>query len=388
MKKPAKRKPPRSAQKSRASTAKKRVGQRGRATHAGRVAKPAERLAKPAKLKRKPVVIDFHAHINVPEVAEYAAPHSVSRAANRVPEHRFVTDEHRKLAQDWTARIRARMDSYDMRVKDMDEAGVDIQVLTLSLISHHTYWAGADEETSAKMERLANDRMAEVIHEYPGRFVGLGGVPLHSLQFAVNELERCMGELGFKGVQVSSMAGDMELGDERLRPFWKRAEELGAAIYLHPAGVFDVRYAPHQLWNSIGQPLEEAMAMASLMYEGILDDFPKLKICVAHGGGFSPYYAGRLDRNYYDKPYLRRRMTGSPSEYLRNSFYYDTCVYNPEMLDTLIDKVGPSRIVLGSDYPVGEEDPVGFVMNSKKLSAKEKEDVLQNNAANMLGMSI
>ena len=380
MKKPAKRKPARaSASKSRA--AKKRAPARRKA--AKRAAR--RRAAAP---KRKPIVIDFHAHITVPEVQDYAAPHSVSRAANRVPEHAFVTDEHRRLAKEWTDNIRARMDSYDRRIKDMDEAGVDIQVLTLSLISHHTYWAGADEEKSAEMERLANDRMAEIIHKYPGRFVGLGGVPLHSLQFAVNELERCMGELGFKGVQVSSMAGDMELGDTRLRPFWKRAEELGAAIYLHPAGVFDVRYAPHQLWNSIGQPLEEAMAMASLMYEGILDDFPKLKICVAHGGGFSPYYAGRLDRNYYDKPYLRRRMTGSPSEYLKRSFFYDTCVYNPEMLDTLVDKVGSSRIVLGSDYPVGEEDPVGFVMNNKKISTKEKEDILQNNAARMLGLSI
>jgi aminocarboxymuconate-semialdehyde decarboxylase len=380
MKKPAKRKPARaSASKSRA--AKKPAPARRKA------AKPAARR-RAAAPKRKPVVIDFHAHITVPEVQDYAAPHSVSRAATRVPEHAFVTDEHRRLAKEWTDNIRARMDSYDRRIKDMDEAGVDIQVLTLSLISHHTYWAGADEEKSAEMERLANDRMAEIIHKYPGRFVGLGGVPLHSLQFAVNELERCMGELGFKGVQVSSMAGDMELGDTRLRPFWKRAEELGAAIYLHPAGVFDVRYAPHQLWNSIGQPLEEAMAMASLMYEGILDDFPKLKICVAHGGGFSPYYAGRLDRNYYDKPYLRRRMTGSPSEYLKRSFFYDTCVYNPEMLDTLVDKVGSSRIVLGSDYPVGEEDPVGFVMNNKKISTKEKEDILQNNAARMLGLSI
>jgi aminocarboxymuconate-semialdehyde decarboxylase len=374
MKKPARRNPARTTSKKRAPARRAKVAKKA--------------TARRAAPRRKPIVIDFHAHITVPEVAAYAAPHSVSRAANRVPEHRFVTDEHRRLAKEWTDNIRARMDSYDRRVKDMDEAGVDIQVLTLSLISHHTYWAGADEEMSAKMERLANDRMAEIIHKYPGRFVGLGGVPLHSLQFAVNELERCMGELGFRGVQVSSMAGDMELGDERLRPFWKRCEELDATIYLHPAGVFDVRYAPHQLWNSIGQPLEEAMAMASLMYEGILDDFPKLKICVAHGGGFSPYYAGRLDRNYYDKPYLRRAMTGAPSEYLKNSFYYDTCVYNPEMLDTLLDKVGHSRIVLGSDYPVGEEDPVGFVLNSKKIGNKEKEDILQNNAADMLGLAI
>ncbi len=337
---------------------------------------------------KKPIVIDVHAHIAVPEVAEYAAPHSVSRAPRRLPEHAAKTDEHRRLEAEWIANVRARTSDYDRRIRDMDEQGVDIQVLSLMLISHHTYWAGADEEASHRMERLANDRMAEVIAKYPGRFVGLGGVPLHSLQLAINELERCMGELGFKGVQVSSQAGDMELGDARLRPFWRRCEELGAVVYLHPAGVFDLRYQPHQLWNSIGQPLEEAMAMASLMYEGVLDAFPKLKICVAHGGGFSPYYAGRLDRNYYDKPYLQGSMTGSPSEYLKRSFWYDTCVYNPEMLDTLIDKVGPGRIVLGSDYPVGEDDPVGFVTASNKIGEQEKADILGNNLAKLLGLSI
>ncbi len=354
--------------------------------------KAAARKAAPKRAPRgpakKPTVIDVHAHIGVPEIAAYAAPHSVSRAGSRVPDHPGKTEEHRRQEREWIARVRQRTEDYDLRIRDMDAAGVDIQVLTLTIISHHTYWAGADEETSYRLERLGNDRMAEVIAKYPGRFIGFGGVPLHSLQLAINELERCMGELGFKGVQVSSQAGDMELGDARLRPFWRRCEELGTVVYLHPAGVFDLRYQPHQLWNSIGQPLEEAMAMASLMYEGVLDAFPNLKICVAHGGGFSPYYAGRLDRNYYDKPYLRVSMTGSPSEYLKRSFYYDTCVYNPEVLDTLIDKVGVERIVLGSDYPVGEDDPVGFVMASKKIGRQEKADILGNNLARLMGLSI
>ena len=379
---------PRRATKAKGPAAKAPARKASAKKASNRKAPARKAPAKRAKLPTRPIVIDVHAHIGVPEVHAYAAQHSVSRAAGRAPEHPDKTDEHRRLEREWIGRVRAREADYDLRIRDMDEQGVDIQVLTLSLISHHTYWAGADEETSHRMERIANDQMAEVIAKYPGRFIGLGGVPLHSLQLAINELERCMGELGFKGVQVSSQAGDMELGDPRLRPFWRRCEELGAVVYLHPAGVFDTRYQPHQLWNSIGQPLEEAMAMASLMYEGVLDAFPKLKICVAHGGGYSPYYAGRLDRNYYDKPYLRVKMTGAPSEYLKRSFYYDTCVYNQEVLDTLIDKVGPARIVLGSDYPVGEDDPVGFVMASKKIGKAEKADILGNNLAKLLGLSL
>ena len=383
MKRPAKKKPVRTAP-ARRSPAKARTASRRTAP---RKSAAAKRRA-PRGPARKPIVIDFHAHIGVPEVAAYAAPHSVSRAGGRTPVDPRMTEAAKRIEADWIGKVRERTANYDRRIRDMDEAGVDIQVLTLSLISHHTYWAGADEETSYKMERLANDRMAEVIAKYPGRFVGLGGVPLSSPQLCINELERCMGELGFRGVQVSSMAGDMELGDPKLRPFWKRCEELDAAVYLHPAGVWDQRYQKHQLWNSIGQPLEEAMAMSSLIHEGVLDEFPKLKICVAHGGGYLPYYAGRSDRNYHDKPFLRLSMTGSPSEYLKRSFHYDTCVYNAEVLDTLIDKVGPERIVLGSDYPVGEDDPVGFVVQSKKLSGQDKEDILQNNAAKLLGLSV
>ena len=122
--------------------------------------------------------------------------------------------------------------------------------------------------------------------------------------------------------------------------------------------------------------------MASLMYEGVLDAFPQLKICVAHGGGYLPYYIGRLDRNYIEKPYTKINMTRSPSEYLK-FFYYDSCVYNVDILEYLVDKVGADRVILGSDFPVGEEEPVTFVKNSKRLSAEDKEKIIWKNAATL-----
>ena len=215
---------------------------------------------------------------------------------------------------------------------------------------------------------------------HPARFAGLGEIPLHSPRLAIEEMTRCMNELGFIGVQVSSTAGEMELGDKALWPVWEKAEELGALVYLHPSGSTDRRQAVWQIWNSIGQPFEEAMAMASLMYEGVLDAFPRLKICVAHGGGYLPYYIGRLDRNYHEKPYTRINMTRTPSEYLK-CFYYDSCVYNIDILEHLVDKVGADRVILGSDFPVGEEEPVAFVNKSTRLSAADKDKIIWQNAA-------
>jgi aminocarboxymuconate-semialdehyde decarboxylase len=122
--------------------------------------------------------------------------------------------------------------------------------------------------------------------------------------------------------------------------------------------------------------------MASLMYEGVLDTFPKLKICVAHGGGYLPYYIGRLDRNYLEKALTRVNMTRSPSEYLK-FFYYDSCVYDVEILERLVEKVGADRIILGSDFPVGEEEPVEFVHKSTRLSDDEKDMILTRNAASL-----
>ena len=333
-----------------------------------------------ARRARRPLVIDFHCHMRVPEVVEFSKGHLPNAS---IPNLDRLSEEAKRLDREWAEEHRRRTNDLEYRLKLMDAQGVDMQVLTTSIVSMCTYWAAPEE--SLRMERLANERLAEMVAKAPGRFIGLGSVPLQAPELAAKELERCMTALGLKGAQISSQAGSMELGDVRLRPFWAAAERLGACLFLHPAGVADARYHPYHLWNSIGQPLEEAMGMASLFYEGVLDAFPKLKLCVAHGGGYLPFYTGRVDRNYIEKAFTRVNMTQSPSDYLRGHFWYDTSVYNVDMLEFLVRKVGASRIVMGSDYPSGEDDPVAFVRKAKGLSGQEQEDILGRTAAKLLG---
>jgi aminocarboxymuconate-semialdehyde decarboxylase len=270
------------------------------------------------------------------------------------------------------------------RIARMDAMGVDMQVLSSSLVQQVTYWA--EPQDSLRMERMLNDRMAAVVSTNRKRLIGLGGVPLAAPALAVAELKRCMGELGLAGVGISTTARDMELGDAALRPFWEKAQELGAVVYIHPAGNTGARFAKWYLWNSIGQAFEEAMAIASLMYEGILDAFPQLKICISHGGGYMPYYMGRIARNYVEKPATRVNMKKSPAEYLR-MLYYDSCVYQPEVLEALVKRVGADRVLLGSDYPVGEPKPVEFV-ESCALTAHDKQKIIGVNAAQLFGIPV
>ncbi len=332
--------------------------------------------------RSRPFVIDFHAHMVTPEAQSFSTGHVIASKPGNDPPATPEGDAYRK----WQQESRRKMFDMPTRLRIMDETGVDLQVLTPSLIHQYTYWA--DEESALRIEQLTNDNVAELVSKVPGRFVGLGSVPLSHPAAATRELQRCMRELGLRGVEISSHAHTMELGDPQLRPFWEAAQQLDAVIYLHPTAVTDPRYEKWQLWNSIGQPLEEAMAMSSLWYEGVLDAYPRLKLCIAHGGGYLPYYAGRADRNYEEKPYTRINMSKSPSDYMREHFWYDSCVYNVDMLEFLARKVGVSRVVMGSDYPVGEADPVGFVMKARGLTSEDQADILGRNAAKLLGLAL
>ncbi len=330
---------------------------------------------------RSRCVIDFHAHLMLPEIYAITGPHSMFVKSNTDP---TMSAEARQGVRAREAILVARMSDVTERITYMDAMGVDMQVLSSSLVQLSTYWAEPQE--SLRMERMLNDRMAAVVAANPKRLIGLGGVPLAAPALAVAELTRCMGELGLAGVGISTTARDMELGDAALRPFWEKAEELGAVVYIHPAGNTGARFAKWYLWNSIGQAFEEAMAMASLMYEGILDAFPRLKICISHGGGYMPYYMGRIARNYVEKLATRVNMKKSPAEYLR-MLYYDSCVYEPEVLEALVKRVGADRVVLGSDYPVGEPNPVEFV-EACALTAAEKERIIGLNAAQLFRVTV
>jgi aminocarboxymuconate-semialdehyde decarboxylase len=325
---------------------------------------------------------DVHAHIIVPEVYAVAAEHNVF---SELPTDPGVTEEMRQKIKDRAGMVLARMSDVDDRLAKMDAMGVDVQVLSASLVHQGLEWA--DAQTSLRLARTTNDWIAKAVGRHPARFIGLGTLPLHVPALAVAELERCLRELGLRGVAISTTAGGMELGDPQLTPFWAKAEALGALVYIHPGGNRDRRFKRFHLWNSVGQAFEEAMAISSLMYDGVLESFPKLKVCISHGGGYMPYYMGRIDRNYLEKSNTRVNMSKPPIDYLR-MLYFDSCVYERPVLQHLVDKVGADRVLLGSDYPVGENKPIEFVTETETLSSAQKDKIVRRNAATLLGLAI
>lgn len=187
-------------------------------------------------------VIDFHAHILVPEVYEITRRYSVF---TKPFEHPKISEEMQRKGRERADAVCASMADMTSRLGKMDEMGVDIQVLTASIVHHTTDWA--EPQQSLELERKVNDRIAEMVATRPERFIGLGGVPLQAPALAARELERCMCELRLKGVQISTSAGGMEIGDPALRPFWAKAEEFGAVVFIHPAGNADARFLKYQL---------------------------------------------------------------------------------------------------------------------------------------------
>jgi len=327
-----------------------------------------------------PPVIDVHAHVVVPEIYAETSRWSIFAQSINDPN---LSGEAREKAKQRSDSVIARMADTDERIAAMDAMGVDVQVLSPSLVHQCTY--EAEPQTALALDRASNDRIAAMVAARPSRFRGLGSVPLQSSALAVQELDRCIGELGLSGVIISTRVRDIEIGDQSLRPFWDRVEELGAVVFIHPAGNPDPRFRPHFLWNSIGQSFEEAMAIASLMYDGVLDAFPRLKICISHGGGYMPFYLGRVVRNYLEKPSTRVNMTKAPDEYLR-MLYYDSCVYDPVTLEQLVAKVGSGRVLMGSDYPVGETRPVDFIASHPRLSDADKKNMISLNAARLFNV--
>lgn len=327
-----------------------------------------------------PRAIDFHAHWSVPEVMRVTLPHSLvsillDAAAPQTDDTRTQSAERRRV-------MNHLMSDTTERLVLMDQMGVGVQVLTASLVHQATDMLALEE--SVRLERLKNDRMAAVVKANRRRYIGLGGVPLQEPKLAVAELERCVGELGLAGLQISTFYAGRELGHRDNEPFWAKAEELGARIYIHPCGNRDPRLRLHAQWNSIGQSFEEAMAISSLMYEGVLDRHPGLKICISHGGGYMPFCFARQTRNWIEKPATRVNMKQPPADFLR-MLWYDSCVYDRAMLEALVEVVGRDRVVLGSDYPVGDRDPLAMI-ESCNFSSEVKEMIAWRNAAGLLGL--
>jgi aminocarboxymuconate-semialdehyde decarboxylase len=263
-------------------------------------------------------------------------------------------------------------------LEDMDARGIDMAVVTSSTVLQGTSWA--DPQADLELCRRCNATVAEWAAKYPRRFVPSAVLPLQDIGLTLAELKSSA-----KVINASSSYKGVYLGDPVYHPFWEAVNDIGATVWIHPEGVRDPWFQRYALWNSAGQSIEETKVMASLIYEGVLTRFPDLKVVIAHGGGYFPHYLGRMDRNHANRPDTVKNTGGrKPSEFLR-SFHYDTCVYDPQVLAVLLERVGADRLVMGSDYPVGERDPVSFI-RGMNLSEEGTKAVCGGNAARLLGL--
>ncbi len=234
------------------------------------------------------------------------------------------------------------------RLKDMDATGIDIQVLSGT---PQTYLYNQEAELAAATAALQNDQMAALVAEHPTRFMGIATLPMQSPEKAATELKRAMRDKGLRGAMIGSNINGKNLDDPALEPFWAMAAELGAFIFIHPVGVAGAdRLKSYYLVNLIGNPLDTTIAAASLVFGGVLDRHPALKICLAHGGGFVPYQRGRWVHGWSVRPEPQQNLKHSPEPDL-SRFMYDTITHSDASLEFLVKTAGASRVLLGSDYP-------------------------------------
>lgn len=281
------------------------------------------------------------------------------------------------------ARIPLGREHWDIEetLRLMDERRIDVAAISPSPLLFHFH---LDAHLVAGLHRRVNDHLATLAREHPKRFAPLGTLPMQDPHLALAELEHCM-DIGLKGVEIETHVAGRNLDATELRPVFRRAAQLGAVMFLHPLAVLGQdRLRQWYLSNLIGNPTDTAVAVASLIFGGVLDEAPDLNIVCAHGGGTTACLCGRWDHGWRVRPELRA-LPRAPSEYLRR-FHYDTLTHSPAMLNLLLDIVGADRLVLGSDFPydMGNPDVVAAIESHPRLGKSERARILGENARKLL----
>lgn len=275
---------------------------------------------------------------------------------------------------------------YDVprRLADMDESGVAMQVLSTVPVMF-SYWA--EPKHTRELSRYLNEHLASVVREHPERFAALGTVPLNDPDLAVEELERCVRDWGMAGVEIGSNIGGVDLDDPRFEPFFARASELDATVFVHPWQVVARdRLTKYYFLYTVAMPAETAFAFGALVFGGVLERSPGLKVLFAHGGGSVPYTIGRMQRGWDVWEPAREHTTAPPIEQLRRC-WFDSLTWDEASLALLVERVGADHVLLGTDYPflMGEDRP-GELVAASRLSAEERTLVLGGSAQRLLGI--
>jgi aminocarboxymuconate-semialdehyde decarboxylase len=256
----------------------------------------------------------------------------------------------------------------DQRVQFLNDTGIDVQVLSPT---------ARFSNTTTELAQQHNDAMAEAISWYPKRFLGMATIALNDPDTAPRELERSVKELGLRGATIGSNVRGVNLDAREFGPFFSKAEELQTPIFIHPMNVLGHdRLGNYQLDNLIGNPTDTSVAAASLIFGGVLREFPRIKVYLAHGGGTCPYLCPRWDQGWRARPSAKGNLDKLPSEYLKR-FHFDSLTHSTQLLEVLVGLVGAERIMLGSDYPydMGDREAMGKVEASTVLSEVEKRQI-------------
>ncbi|CAN5517085.1 amidohydrolase family protein [soil metagenome] len=323
-------------------------------------------------------VIDVHSHFTPPSFREAVTDggtwHSLTNAIGELEIPEFSIS-----AQD--------------RITKMDAAGVDMHCLT---VNNDFYRYELAPAATQEIARACNEEIAEMMAAHPDRLTGLATVPMQDVPMAVAEMEYAMSKLGYRGITINDHVNGVTFDDPTFYPFWEAVESLGAVVFFHQCGptLVKARTTRYALPNSVGNLVDRAVTFGTLVFGGIMDRYPDLKICLGHAGGYTAFGAARMDKTwraadmgvpeFYD---AKSNLTRPPSEYL-SRFYYDSCTYTEETLRFVIDSVGIDRVVLGTDYPAPmvQEDPVSWLKSMPGITEAERTAILETNPAKMLGL--
>ncbi|MCX7361279.1 MAG: amidohydrolase family protein [Alphaproteobacteria bacterium] len=276
----------------------------------------------------------------------------------------------------------------DKRLKAMDDQAVDMAVLSIN-----PFWYARERDLAAKIVKMQNEKLAELCAAKPDRFAAFASLTLQDPKLAVEELELAMKKQGLKGAAIGGSVAGVEFSDPKFHPVWAKAQELGAVLFIHPAGTPELaKRLSGNGWlaNTIGNPLETTIALSHLIFEGTLDRFPQLKVMAAHGGGYLPSYADRSDHACMVGPAgcdPKIKLAKKPSEYLKQ-IYFDSLVFSSEALRHLKVQVGAGQLVMGSDHPyIWQNHPVDHIMDCTSLTDDDKLDILGRTAAKLLNIA-
>ncbi len=329
-------------------------------------------------------VVDVHAHALVPAALSLVGrPGFLDEQDDQL--RTFGAESVRRNAELAGGEYVPPLTDLETRLRLMDAAGVDVQAVSVVPTQYH-YWA--DRGLAADLVSTVNEQLAALAQGLPDRIVGLATVALQYPDLAAEQLTYAMRVLGLRGVEISTSAAGRDFSDPCYEPFFAAAEALGAFVFVHPWGCgLGHRLSRFYLGNIVGQPAETTLALSHLIFGGVLDRYPELVVCGAHGGGYLPQYIGRADHAYQVRP-ESAAMLRPPSEYL-GQLYFDSLVYRADTLRQLIDVAGAGQVLLGTDYPfdMGVTDPLDRLSGLPDLTAGQRAAIAGGTAAALLGLA-